>query len=255
LKRFIALHFIPGAAGNFLSRCINLLDDTFVWSNGKNIPNTLEEKLDLLTYKDQSKYPTWTDFEGTIEEYSGVKPHWDIGPNSNGVVIRHPSPADFIKNITGKDDTAVNIFIDHENNLDWVILNGAYKNSFQTFEYFENGFDLKNDPSVYKINLASIINGYQKFLPEFIKLAAFIDRTVTQDIEIALNILYEEWQKTVFRGPEFEEKRNRAAKIFRKIVDDFERDNVKKHNTIKVDTAYQDQLNLQALQQLEQDQI
>lgn len=225
MKRFIALHFLPGAAGNFLSRCINLLDNTYVWCDSKKIPTTLEEKLDLLTYKNATKYPSWIEFEAAIQWYGVVQPHWDIGLNGNGVLIRHPSTVNNIKNSTGKDDTAVNIFIDHENNLDWVVLNGWHKYSFQTIKWFENSVELKNDLSVYKISLASIIDSYEKFLPEFIKLATFIDRTVTQDIEIALHTLYEEWQKTVFQGPEFKEKRDIAAEIFRKIVADFERNN------------------------------
>jgi hypothetical protein len=225
LKRFIGLYFLPGAAGNFLSRCMNLLDNTYMWCNGKNIPTTLEEKLDLLTYKDATKYPTWLDFENTIKWYADIQPHWDIGPNGNGVSIRHPSPANTIKSLTGKDDTAVTIFIDHGNNLDWVILNGWHKYSTQSLKWFEHSFELQNDSSVYKVNLDCIINGYEKFLPEFTKLATFIDRTITQDIEIALHTLYQEWEKTIFQGPEYKEKRNRAAEIFRKIVDDFERNN------------------------------
>ena len=223
MKRFIALHFLPGSAGNFLSRWINLLDNTYVWCDGKNIPTTLKEKLDLLTYKNSSKYTDWLKFERAIERYDVVQPHWDIGPDGNGVLIRHPSPVNNIKNSTGKDDTAVNIYIDHENNLDWVILNGWHKYSYETIEWFKNSFELKNDSSVYKINLDGIIGGYKKFLPEFTKLAAFIDRTVTQDIEIALHSLYKEWEKTMLQGSEYEERRADAAKIFKKIADDFER--------------------------------
>jgi len=191
------------------------------------MPNTLEEKLDLLTYKNAIHSSTWIDFEFAIKSYDTVQPHRDIDPDGNGVLVWHPLPVNSIKDITrpGKDDIAVNIYIDPENNLDWVLLNGWHKYSFQTIKWFENSFELKNDSSVYKINLAGIIDGYENFLPEFIKLAAFIDRTVTQDIEIALHTLYKEWEKTILQGPEFERRRNIAAEVFRKIANDFERNN------------------------------
>ena len=247
MKRFIALHFLPGAAGNLLSRCINLLDHTYVWSNGKTVPNTLEEKLDLLTYKDVIKYPNWIAFEATVKAYNIAKPHWDIGPDGNGVFVMHPSSVDKIKKTLegwheNADAITVNIYIDHEDNLDWLILNGWHKYSYQTIHWFDHSIELKNDLSVYKFNLASIINGYNKFLPEFIKLAAFINRTVTKDIEIALHTLYKEWEKTIFQCSEFEKRRASLAEIFRKIAIDFERK--KQHDIVEVDTDYKDQLKL-----------
>jgi len=225
MQRFIALHFLPGAAGNFLSRCINLLDDTYVWASNNKVPSTLEEKLELLTYKNAANSALWTDFENLIVSYYRVQSHWNIGPNSNALFVMHPKSVNDIKKLTGKDATSINIYINSKNNLDWCILNGWHKHSVQSIEWWLNSESLAEDPSVYMINLSDIINGYEKFLPEFTKLAAYLDRTITNDIEIALHTLYNEWLVTIFQGPDFENQRNIAANFFRKIVNDFERNN------------------------------
>jgi len=225
VKTFIKIYFLPGAGGNFLSRCINLLDDTYGWCDGKTVPKTLEEKYNLLTYKKVEHGKNWWQFENLITNYQHIQPHWDIGPNSNALEIMHPTDDNFNNIITvGKNDRLVQVYIDCTNIWDWVILNGWKKGSFKTeFKWTLMGEEIQKNPSVYKFKLASMINSYEKFLPEFTKLAMFIDRKVTPAIEIALHKLYDEWYETTVHGDTLKNMRNAYADTMKKISNDFER--------------------------------
>ena len=234
MKRFIKLYYLPGAGGNFLSRCINLLDDTYGWCNGETLPKTLEEKYNLLTYKNIESLhfykkvkglSEWLRFEASIKHYQYTHPHWDIGPNSNAIEIMHPTDSNF-NNITtvGKDDRLVQIYVDCTNNWDWIVINCWKKNQFETiFIWTLLGEEIRKNPSVYKFNLANMIDGYEKFLLEFTKLATFIDRKLTPDIEIVLHKLYDEWQKTTVHGDTLKNIRSDYANIIKQISNDFER--------------------------------
>jgi len=225
VKRFIKLYYIPGAAGNFLSRCINLLDDTYVWCNGKSIPKSLDEKFDLLTYKKVDDRNKWIEFEDKILSYDHIQPHWDIGPNSNAVELMHPTNENF-HNITtiGKDDKLVKIYIDCTDHLDWVIINGWAKHGMIThFTWSLMASKIEKDPSVYKVKLSNIVNGYEKFLLEFKALATMIDRILTPDIEIFLHKLYDEWTETTVRNNDLKRTRSDYASIFKRISEDFEK--------------------------------
>ena len=54
MRTLIELYFQPGAAGNFFSRCLNLLDNAYCYASGTTIPVTIEEKFKLLSESDYS---------------------------------------------------------------------------------------------------------------------------------------------------------------------------------------------------------
>lgn len=221
--KYVALHFLPGAAGNFLSRCLNLLDNTYVWSKDGVIPSTLEEKLKMLSYRyvDSAiqKEQSWHEFEFLLDPYNKVCPHWDICDNAMAVFLQHPKSANAVKIYAGKDDTAINLYIDPMDSLDWCILNGFNKTSFQRIDWFLAAEKLVNDSSVYKINLTNLINGYNSFIIEFTKLAEYLNQPVTDDIKIALETLYNEWYTTTLQSIDLENYRNDAVKILKRILD------------------------------------
>lgn len=211
MKRFIALYYIPGAAGNFLSRCINLLDNAYVWASSDGIiPTNLLDKLNLLSYNNAKKQrvPTgtntfkfhyWYDFENSISEYYNFKEHWNIESDGIAVFVYHPEfSIDHISSLIGPSDIGINILIDSTDELDWCILNGFRKESFQMIKWFQTEKKLHEDPSVYKIKLSNIIRGYDKFLEEFKKLLTILDRTLDTETELALQQLYNEWYTTTF---------------------------------------------------------
>lgn len=231
MTTYVALHFLPGAAGNFVSRCINLLDNTYVWAKDNNIPQTLEEKLSILSYRyyDTSlhKDMRWLEFENLIQSYETFRPHWDIGSTGLAIFPMHPKPIDAVNVYCGNDDTAVNVYIDPKDQIDWCILNAFKKNSFQTIEWFFNASLLEKDTSVYKINLSEIINGYERFMPEFIKLATFFGKPVSAEITNALYTLYNEWYPTTLRNDDLETYRSTAVEVLKKLLYHLD-----KHDTI-----------------------
>jgi hypothetical protein len=227
MKRFVALHFLPGSTGNFVSRCINLLDNTYVWAKDKKLPQTLEEKIKILSYDLYNDNPfkvlPWIMFETAIQPYNNFRSHWDIDEDGIAIFPMHPSGVDAIKMYSGPDDLPLNVYINPAENLDWCILNGFNKTSYQTISWFLKAELLENDKSVYKINLTEIINGPERFLSEFTKLANFLNRTIDNEITVALTMLYNQWYPTTLQGIALENYRADAIKIFKKILDCIEK--------------------------------
>lgn len=224
MKRFVALHFLPGSCGNFISRCLNLLEKTYVWGKDGVVPITLEEKYKILTYNDRYKdmwseiERPWVAFEKLIQPYNTIIPSWAIGDDGTAVFIDHPKNAGEIKKIAGANDLAINLYIEPGDYMGWCLLNARQKTSFQLMIWFSKGEALSNDSSVYKINLAEIVNGFDRFLLEFGKLATFLDREVNKEAKVILNNLYEEWYPTTLQGADLEKYRRYQVKLLKKLL-------------------------------------
>ena len=218
MKKFVALHFLPGAAGNFISRCINLLENTYVWGNAHSL--TLDEKLELFSYDNWGKDVdgSWIAFENKILGYDKFQPHWDIDQDGVAVFVMHPRDLAYIRTRTGQDDLGLNVYIDCREVLEWCLINASYKQSFQIMHWFKNAEIIENDNSVFKIKLKTIIESYEGFLTEFSRLAQFLERTIGPHEEAALHTLYNQWKTTWITGDRAVEYKQEMIKLLTTLL-------------------------------------
>ena len=219
MKKYVALHFLPGAGGNFISRCINLLENTYVWSNAHTL--TLEKKLELFSYNDwkTDSDGNWIAFEHKLLHYNSSLPHRDIDKDGVAVFITHPQSLTWIgSKYAGIDDLALNVYIDCKEVLKWCIINASFKNSFQTVPWFNNAEIIENNDTIFKINLKTIIESYEGFFTEFSRLALYLDRTIGPLEEAALHTLYNQWKTTWIPDDRIVEAKQGMVEILTKLL-------------------------------------
>ena len=90
------INFLPGCAGNFFSRALNLADGVYCWADSKkkHVPLTVADKMELFTYADMHNFKdkniNWiSDFESNTIKYSDIIPHWDLPPGSLSLWCTH----------------------------------------------------------------------------------------------------------------------------------------------------------------------
>ena len=204
--KYIAISFLPGSAGNFFSRCLNLLTGAcyFVDKTTKKLPTTIEEKLSILNYNavvDKSfDQRDWLTFEQQIIKYFTTQPHYELPADSYSIWGGHPihsyGPVN-LDELAGPDDQCYRFYVDPGEHLEWCVLNALYKNSYINVTYFINGQTLLDDCNTYKIKLDSFIQGWESFCEEFKKACDYIEHKLTDKELQAVKTLYFQWRKTV----------------------------------------------------------
>ena len=203
--KYVFLFFIPGAAGNFFSRCLNLLADTKCWGSKDGFPTSLKERIDLLTYQpvlNRTKINWTKDWETQISHYSKLAP----APASNTIMIfpQHPN-TDVVGQVLGNNDGQFKIYIDPGDAFEWAVLNALYKDSYLTAHWLQAGEAIRQDEGTLKINLGSIIRSEEGFMLEFVRACNHIGLAPTDaEIEAVLN-LYREWKTTTLPPEQFAE--------------------------------------------------
>ena len=215
--KYVFIEFIPGAAGNFFSRCLNLLNGSVCWSKDNKLPNTLEERIELVTYRPvmHRNYDGvhWAGvWERKLRHYSKV-----FLKNVDGnlkIFLRHPNTRrkDRWKDYkTGVNDSVYQIYIDPSEAFEWCILNALYKNTVIYEECLRAGIVKQQSQTVFKISLANIINNAESFIEEFKKVCVFLGHTLdSAEIDAVIN-LYNEWKTTVLPPDRFDEFKNKIG--------------------------------------------
>jgi hypothetical protein len=205
--KYVFIYFLPGAGGNFLSRCLNLLDNSYCFADSKtkNIPNTLEEKNRLLSFDSQVNKSfedrNWvTDFEVLLTHYSQVQPHWDLPSDACSVWLGHPNTLSREKCFPGNDDQIFDFVIDSTDAFEWTIINALYKNSYLDVRWFLHMEKLKQNNNYHKISLKNILTSKQSFLAEYNKVCKIIGHDISAEENHAVATLYDQWQRTVLKS-------------------------------------------------------
>lgn len=205
---YIFVNFIPGSAGNFFTRCLNLVDDSwYCWMDSQNkiINLSLDEKLDLFSYHDTTKYDHWIKFEKKICFYHHFHTHHDLPDQSTSIWLNHPN-YDFKNNdLVGHDDKQQVVYIDPSQNFEWVILNALYKNSYIDRQWLEIGHQMELDPDVYKVPIESIRQSPESLLNEVGSIAQRFGKYVAVKNQDAIVKLWHQWKTTCLEPDRFQE--------------------------------------------------
>lgn len=203
---YVLIYFLPGAGGNFFSRCLNYLHNSYCFANANtsSIPTSLVEKVRLLNFSSQVgksfEQRNWVkDFESKVTHYSTCQEHWDLPPNSYSIWLGHSNMSTQIKTIAGEDDKLFNFIIDSSETFEWTMMNALYKNSYIDVQWFLMMEKFKQHDNYHKINLKNIINSQQGFLEEFEKVCSIIGHTVSAEEFKAVSDLYAEWHQTTLK--------------------------------------------------------
>jgi len=219
MRTLIELYFIPGAAGNFFSRCLNLLDNAYHWvpPTATKFSFTLEEKRKMLSYdivknrvynidnfNSASPQKDWIEFENQLRPFENPRKGTDYSMLPNDAIAiwtGHPHP-----NYMRLDHlNRIFFYIDPTDAFEWAILNCLYKDSFFNMAYLLNANELKNNPVVNKISLAKIIQNRDSFIKEFCRVCAIFNRQVSELETKYILELYDDWITTTLPREKFQE--------------------------------------------------
>jgi len=202
MKQFVVLNFLPGSAGNFVSRCLNLLTGFHVWQPRNSLmPTDINEKLNLLKYKDVLNYPNqdkkyrlnWTRWEHQFVACCNG-PVQPLADGEVGVIVHHPS--ENLGRYIDKNDKSFVFYIDATGMWDWMIVSAEIKDSFQAISWFKVGKKMLVDSDIYKISLENIVSSEETFVTEFKKICNIIDHNLSaEELDAVLN-LYDQWKTT-----------------------------------------------------------
>jgi hypothetical protein len=204
--KYISISFLPGSAGNFFSRCLNLLSNAYCFGRSMPLPTTLEKKLEMLNYNSvlgrSMDSVDWVKFENQLIPHGRLIEHYTLPSNSYSIWFGH-----LLKDaaqLAGPDDQFFNFHIDPTDNFEWVCMNALYKNSYLKVEWFINNKKLLSDPTVYKINLGNFLKDWKIFFLEFKKVTDVIGHTLSDSEVQAVKTLHDQWKTTILEHKDIE---------------------------------------------------
>ena len=205
---YIFLTYLPGAGGNFFSRCLNLLEPAYCWVNKKTrqIPLTIEEKIQLLNYEFVlgKSFPEidWIEFEfHSTCHYSEIQHHPSVPDGSYVIWPDHGKPREVLQSSGNKN---IKLYLDVSEAYEWHIMNSIYKNSPIVPWTLWQDVEQLNDNSVYKVNVKNIITGVNEFVEEFQKVCEIFDHVLSPAELTAITSVYLQWQKTMLPIDQFD---------------------------------------------------
>lgn len=197
----IFITYLPGAGGNFFSRCLNLLDTAYCWANKETnqIPDTLDKKLQLLTYDSvlNKSFPEvdWVTFEfQKICHYSEIRPRPIL---TDGVYVIWPSHNKPLETLQKPANKNIKLYLDVSEVYEWCIMNCIYKNTAILPWSLRQDVEQLQDNSIHKVNVKKIISGVDQFIEEIQKVCTMFNHTLSNAELVAITFLYSQWQKTM----------------------------------------------------------
>jgi len=193
---YIWVIFVPGAAGNFLSRCLQFAEDTVCFADRTNgVPLSAEDKWSLLNYssviENQFAERNWKDFESQATPYR----NWDMDVNEqNRVWYSHPDKSVLEQGFVKNEDQQTVIYIDPGDQLEWCLLNALYKNSYITVDWLLQAGEIAKRADVI-FPLKNMFS--DNFVSHIKHLAEELNLTYTEAGIQCVNKLHAQWQTTV----------------------------------------------------------
>ena len=200
--KYVSIAFLPGACGNFFSRCLNLLDNAHCYTMPDDVELTVSNKLKTLDYTSvvNKSFNTrnWREFEFSID---CVVHDPTLSSDAVHIVFGHPVTNSHSHTnpyeLAGQDDEVYNFYIDTGDHFEWAYMNALYKDSSLQANWFQNGQEMLRNSDVHKIQLKNFLSDWEDFKVEFIKTCTIIGRNPSIDELNAVKTLYGQWKQTI----------------------------------------------------------
>lgn len=207
MHNYVFINFLPGSAGNFLSRELQLtIKNSVCWTIENEIPLTSTyDKFKMLSYASTYNGKHWVQFEFQLTQNFNIS---TIPENTLIIKSSHGSTIESTKNsiYMGTDDTfkLINITYDTKDQLKWIFLNGLYKDSHFDKNCFIAHATNKIDNNVFQFNIENFFS-WNQFKESLFSILDYLEiSTVDQDWSFTEQ-LYHEWWGTTLKVNQFNE--------------------------------------------------
>lgn len=201
----IYINFLPGSAGNFLSRALQLaIPKSCCWvdSNG-NVLESESRKLLELSYK-KNKVDNWIEFEESIVHFTEVE--------------NFQQPKEFVfidkghlfktTDIDLTNSVLIQIDIKNKSMFEWTMLNCFYKQSKPTEQYFKIYQTNKiNNKDLIEIDLENFFL-WNTFKNEIEKILKIVNIDSAETNWKLVETLYTQWWETTLNYEDFDRYKN-----------------------------------------------
>ncbi len=207
MTNYIFLFFLPGGAGHFIARVLNLASDQHycLIDKPQSLHLSLEKRYDMLGYNKGLDYDNWNDFEKQIRHYSDLVPYHEIPNGSYSIWLSHPNYDLLKRGIVGQDDQEYKFYVDPDQDLEWCLLNALYKDAYINRDWMATGKKMQDDSTIHKISLSRIIHSADSFLEEIIKVCKITNSCPdVKNIKLMVD-LWHQWKATTLDHSRFDD--------------------------------------------------
>ena len=204
---YVWIFFLPGSAGNFLSRCVNLLSDQcYCWIDPitRELDLSLEEKFKLFDYSRSCNFKLWPKYEYSLNMYHEVMPHHELPKSSYSIWQAHPNYEHLSKGIAGPNDREFVFYIDPREQFEWIMLNCLKKNSYFEYHNLVDGQRMLEDSTVHKLSISNIITSPETLLHELQKISNVIGLPLEDSSKKYITDLWYQWNTTTLKHNQFQ---------------------------------------------------
>jgi len=213
---YIFLFFLPGGAGHFVARALNLVSDHHhgLATSKDTIFLNLDQRSEMLGYGTAHDCSNWNEFERQTRHYSHFIPYHSLPDKSYSIWLSHPTYNLLEQDIVGQDDCEFRFYIDPGDELEWCLLNALYKDAHISRKWLATGQDMMNDPGIHKISLGNIIRDCDSFCNEMLYICSLTGKMPeSHNLDMIRNLWYQ-WTDTTLKHSQFDEfKRSLGWKL------------------------------------------
>lgn len=212
------LNYLPGGCGNFLSRALNLIDNSHCWvdSTSNTLPTSVDKKFDLFNYRSQhdrhlKDMPyNWVKFESSLKRYWLTRPHHSVPDGSLSIMPVHFTHDPSAQNIAGPDDKEkyVQITTSDPKVYEWMHMNALFKNCTLGAAWMELYASWHSRPDVLFVQLEDLFE-WDTFEPCYKNICDHLEINKERIHLDYVKTLHSQWVKTTLpmeKIPEYKKK-------------------------------------------------
>lgn len=202
---YLFLFYLPGAAGNFVSRALSLVSDDHygLVADRDSIRLDLLDRARMLGYANADTVTSWIDFEKKLVNHHEVIDHCSLPTGSCSIWSNHPDYDVLSRGIAGTDDRSFVFYIDPSEAFEWCVLNALFKDSYLQKKWMITGRRMRDDPNIVNINLANIIRDRDSCLDEILKICRHTGCFLNQQRKWYIQDLWDQWNTTTLKPSDF----------------------------------------------------
>lgn len=214
---YVYMSYVPGAAGNFLSRALNLIDGCYCWveqGKGKFFYENPNDKLELFSFEpmadriNKTNPENWQQFEDRLQKYYQLDGANVLPPGSISIMpgLYTVDPHNSIN--ADDQETFLAITTQDPKVYEWLILNAMFKNCHLGVAWMEVNAKWGQRSDVYKISLEDFFT-WEKFETCYKSICKYLNVAEERINLKHVKTLHSQWLLTILpmeQIPEYKKK-------------------------------------------------